>query len=108
MLIRRGKSAESRRIDNANKAAGNVGKERRAEARDLQKNVQGAVSDIVRKHDAISDETGKWSDPTNEVAAQLESLADKAPTNPFRQKPVTADKYITVNGRLVLVKKGRR
>ena len=86
-----------------NEQSGAAGAQMQAEAKELQSDVQGAISDIVRKNEA----EGNF-DPTDEIGNYLESLSDQAPKAPDRNRPVTADRYVTINGRLTLVKRGRR
>lgn len=108
MLIRSRKSAKTLENERREMAIGAHGRHRQAAAQNIQADIQGGVSDIVRKHEKITAESGKASDPTQEIGTWLDGLADKAPKNPDRQIPVTADRYALVKGRLVLIRKGRR
>ena len=104
MIINKNDSPKTAQLNRLNNQSGLGGKEQRAEASELQKDHQGAVSEIVRKHEQID----LKSDPTDDIASYLDGLADSAPRSPDRYIPVTADRYVTINGRLTLVKRGRR
>ena len=104
MLINKKDSPKTVELNYLNNQSGLGGKEERVEAGELQKDHQGAVSDIVRKHEQMD----LMSDPTDDIASYLDGLADSAPRSPDRNLPVTADRYVTINGRLTLVKRGRR
>ena len=103
MLIRSKDSEKTTQLNRLNAHGTTESKQQFAESSDLQKDVQGAVSDIVR-----TEESEGNFDPTAKIASYLDNLGNEAPKNPDRNRPLTADRYVTINGRLTLVKRGRR
>lgn len=95
IVIKSAKSVKTAREDNLNAQFTREGKALQSEAQDLQKNVQGGLSDIVREHGYIPDEV---------AADYFNGIADSAPKDPGKRKPATTKTYMRVNGKLVRVR----
>lgn len=111
MLIKSNKSDGTLEIERQNRPFSTEGRALMKQEVDLQKDVQGSISDIVREHrDPNKADEYDANRETQAVSDYIDSLYDKAPKPPpahnNKIRPATADTYAMVNGRLTLVRRG--
>lgn len=95
IVIRSAKSVKTIQEDRMNAPFTQEGRRERKEAVDLQKNVQGGLSDLVREHGYIPDKVAE---------EYFTGIQEQAPKDPNRRKPSTTKTYMRINGKLVRVK----
>ena len=95
MLIHSGKSKKTAQEDIMNRDATSAGQDRLAEAQNLQKDLQGGLSEIVREHGYVPDELAyKW----------LDGLKDQQPHEAKLPKTAERYKYDKALGRVVRIR----